>query len=78
MANDKNEFTFHTVIVIRRKLNILICNHVFSQEEVERERELRVEVAGQFESYKVRVHSVLKQQKNNDTVIGISEHEAIV
>ncbi|KAL5254620.1 hypothetical protein ACHWQZ_G014158 [Mnemiopsis leidyi] len=48
------------------------------QDEVERERELRVEIAGQFESYKVRVHSVLKQQKNNDTVIGISEHEAIV
>lgn len=48
------------------------------QEEVERERELRVAIGGQFESYKVRVHSVLKQQKNNDVVIGISEHEAIV
>ena len=48
------------------------------QEGVERERELRVEVSAQFESYKVRVHSVLKQQKCNDTVIGISEHEAIV
>ena len=58
--------------------NVYCIPNTTAQEEIERERDMRLEISGQYESYKVRVHGVLKQHKTGDTTIGISEHEAIV
>ena len=42
-----------------------------------RERKVREEVSKDFDSYKVRVHSVLKQQKTKESVISATEHDVI-
>lgn len=47
------------------------------QEEILRERKLREETTADFDSYKVRVHSVLKQQRTKESMISVTEHDAM-
>ena len=57
-----------------------VCNSKDShQSEVRAEKDLRADISSDFENYKVRVHSVLKQQRTSgDNTVTRAEHEALV